>query len=260
MHHSQIGLAALIGLLALPASAGNTEDEAIATDRPDFVESAQVVGKGRVQLETSWEGSRAREDGRRVRERATPSLLRIGVAEDWELRVETDGRMRLNVQGSAPVAGWADSAIGLKWHVADGEGSRPDVALLLHLDLDSGSGPWRGDGRRPSLRVTAEWEGEGGLGLGCMAGLVREREGGASYLSGLYGVVLGKTLSPQWRGFVELAQEQIALSRRGLTQASLDLGLAYQPHKDVQLDTALKYGLNRNTPDLRWTVGLSLRY
>ena len=63
-------LAAACGSLPLAATAG--DDDMISTDRPDFVESSQVVGRGRLQLETSvqWE----RDHG--VRTLTTPTLLR----------------------------------------------------------------------------------------------------------------------------------------------------------------------------------------
>jgi hypothetical protein len=38
-----------------------------------------------------------------------------------------------------------------------------------------------------------------------------------------------------------------------------DAGLTYLLNKDVQLDAALVRGLNRRTPDLGLTFGLSLR-
>ena len=40
-------------LMAAVAPAHAAADDAIATDRPDFVESSNVVGKGRMQVETS---------------------------------------------------------------------------------------------------------------------------------------------------------------------------------------------------------------
>ena len=67
----------------------------VIPDRPDFVESSDVVGKGRVQLETSVAWERDRAGAVKTRLASTPTLLRIGTGEDWELRFETDGRLRL---------------------------------------------------------------------------------------------------------------------------------------------------------------------
>src|SRR5882672_7148159 len=82
------GVTLLLALAAPPLRA----DE-INTDRPDFVESSAVVGRGRFQLETSVAGERDNAGGLRLRTLSTPTLLRLGVSENIELRVESDGAM-----------------------------------------------------------------------------------------------------------------------------------------------------------------------
>ena len=140
-------LVALLLMLPGPASAGE-DDDGIVTDRPDFVESSNVVGKGRFQVETSVAVERDKADGVKLRTVSTPTLLRFGVAEDWELRVETDGRLRATADNPATgqrlrESGYADTAVGVKWHMVDDEGARPSMGLLAHWDLDTGSAPFR---------------------------------------------------------------------------------------------------------------------
>lgn len=260
-------LALLYGLLALAlAGACRADDEPIATDRPDFVESSDVVGKGRLQLETSLAWERDRQGGIKTRLASTPTLLRIGFADDWELRLETDGRLRLRTDAPGAVArenGWADLAVGVKWHQRDGdeEAATPGLAWLAHLDLDSGSGAFRGQGVRPSLRLVAEWALPGGWSVGVMPGLYRDRDDDGRHFTGaiLAGVV-GKSINERLRAFVELAGQQLASSRHGGSLVTLDLGIAYLLDRNLQLDTAVSRGLNRNAPDLSWTVGLSARF
>lgn len=240
-------------------------DEAIVTDRPDFVESSLVVGKGRLQIETSLLLERDRQPQGRARSVSTPTLLRIGVSETLELRAETDGRIRARQPDAAGGAtrralGYADTALGLKWHALDAQGNRPSVGVLLHADLDSGSRAFRGDGVRPSLRVAAEWDLPRDWSLGVMPGIGQERdEDGRRYRYGSLGVVLGKELREGLRGFVELALPQIARASHGGTQASIDLGAAWLLSRDCQLDAMFSRGLNGRTPDTALTVGLSFR-
>ena len=164
--------ALLQGLLAVAMAApALADDDAIATDRPDFVESSDVVGKGRVQLETSVAWERDRAGAVKTRLASTPTLLRIGTGEDWELRFETDGRLRLRTDEAGVTTrqnGWSDLSVGVKWHQRDGneEAGTPGLGWLLHVDVDSGSGAFRGQGLRPSLRFVAEWEFAGGWSLG----------------------------------------------------------------------------------------------
>jgi hypothetical protein len=259
--------AAILCCLAAPGARAG-DNEPISTDRPDFVESSQVVGKGRVQLETSlqWERGGDALDSRTL---STPSLLRIGLGESSELRIETDGRNRIHATdpatgGRATMAGYADTALGIKWHLADqqGEGihAAPSLGVLLHADLPSGSRELRGHGVRPSLRLAAEWELADGYSFGVMPGLaVESDDDGKRYGYGILAATLGKELNERVRGFVEVAMPQIARASHGGTQASFDTGLAYLVNKDCQVDVSVVRGLNRRSPDLSLAFGLSLR-
>ena len=263
------GLAkALLLSVVLPLAAHAAEPpeaDKIVTDRPDFVESSDVVGKGRFQLETSVQLERNKEDGLRERGLSTPTLLRFGVAETLELRVETDGRLISRSEATADGShrterGYADTSLGLKWHARDEDGAMPSLGLLAHVDLDSGSAAFRGNGKRPSLRVVAEWDLPDDFALGVMPGLVRDRgDDGRRFTAAILGVVLGKEWSPRWRSFVEVAAPQITRARNGGNVVTLDVGGAYLLTPLCQIDSAIMRGLNRNTTDWSWTIGLSVK-
>ena len=252
-------------LLMLPAFAIAAEDE-IATDRPDFVESSNVVGKGRFQIETSFAADRNKADGFKDKAYATPTLLRYGVGDDWELRLETAGRIRATSTDTASGArftdsGYGDVSLGVKWHVADEQGARPSVGLLAHVDMDTGSAPFRAQGTGYSLRLVAEWELANDFSLGIMPGIASQvNDDGDRYTGGIFGIVMGKGWTDQFRSFVEYSSEQIAHVRDGGTSSSLNAGVAYLLTNTVQLDTALSRGLNSRTPDWSWTVGLSIKF
>lgn len=252
--------------LALGVGAARADDDAIATDRPDFVESSDVVGKGRFQLETSLAWERDRAGGVKARLASTPTLLRIGAGEDWELRFETDGRLRQRIDEAGAVTrqnGWSDLSIGVKWHQRDGneEAGTPGLGWLLHVDVDSGSSAFRGQGLRPSLRFVAEWEFAGGWSLGVMPGVYRDRdEDGRHFAGGILAATLGKSLTDRLRGFVEVSGQQLAASKHGGSVVTFDTGLAYLLDRDLQVDVAMSRGINKNAPDLAWTVGVSARF
>lgn len=249
--------AALVG----PAMAG----EEIITDRPDVSESSEVVGKGHYQVETSLVSQRDDVAGTRLHVVNTPTLLRIGIAEKFELRVETDGYTRLRADGAAPrrASGMADTALGIKWHMQDGDDDDfvPSVAWLLHADFATGARAFRGQGLRPSLRMVAEWELPQGWSVGAMPGVFSEKsESGERYTAGLLALVLGKEFNQQWRGFVEFSADQIASARHGGNVNSWDAGVAYLVNKDVQLDFSISRGISQSAADASWAVGLSARY
>lgn len=250
---------AVAALASGHASAG---DDAIATDRPDFVESSNVVGKGRLQVETSMALDRSAQDGVRVRVVSTPTLLRYGVSDTVELRLETDGAVRQRVRGAGTGnqtdSGFADTSLGVKWHALDAIGSAPSVGVLLHADLASGSSSLRGSGVRPSARVVAEWEFDGGYSAGVMPGIGYERDGNGTTF-GIFGLVLGKAWTDRTRSFVEISSPRIARTSDGGTEAIISTGLAYLVSDNVQIDTAVSRGLNSRSPDLSLTIGLSFK-
>lgn len=246
------------------ANAHAADDDTITTDRPGVAESSQVVGKGRVQLETSVQWERLRSDDEHSRTLSTPTLLRIGLGESSELRIETDGRSIIhdNTPGAAPVttAGWADTEVGFKWHLADAQGTRPSLGVLLHAALPSGSEALRGHGLRPSLRLSAEWELADGYALGLMPGVGSDSDdNGQRYGYGVLAANLGKDFGEHAHGFVELAAPQVARAAHGGIQLLADAGVTYALNKDCQVDVAVTHGLNRRTPDLGLAFGLSVR-
>jgi hypothetical protein len=257
---------ALAGLvLACAGAHAQEKDEPIKADRPDFVEASETVGKGRFQVETSFLSERERNAEERERTYSMPTLLRFGLGEDLELRVETEGRTVQHTWEKesgerSTSAGYADTSIGLLWHVQDGDGMRPSVGVLVDAELPTGSKRLRGKGLRPSLRVVGEWELPGEMELGLMPGIAVERqEDTGRYTYGLFGVVLEKEFNRRLRGFAEVAMPQIASSRHGGTQASVGIGAAYLLSNDCQIDTLFSRGLNHRTPYASWTVGLSFR-
>lgn len=254
--------AALAASLLAILSPAQAADDTIATDRPDFVESSNVVGKDRFQVETSLLLERDRSAAGRERSFATPTLLRYGIGETFELRFETDGRIDASSTiGSArsSARGYGDASLGVKWHARDAAGALPSLGVLLHADLASGSRAFRGSGVRPSLRVVGEWELTNDMSLGVMPGIGIDRGDAGRYRHGILGVVVGKAINPRLRGFVEVAMPHIARSAHGGTQATLDLGGAYLLSDTVQLDAMFAHGLNSRTPDAAFTVGLSFK-
>lgn len=251
-----IVLASCLTLFGI-ASLAHAEEDPIATDRPDFVESSLTVGDRRLQVETSvaWE-----RDGD-VDGYSTPTLFRYGLGPTWELRLETDGWQQFDAPGGADVSGFADVSLGIKHHLASSDDGSASLAWLLHVDLPSGARALRGHGARPSFRLVAEWDLSETLSAGVMPGVIWDDDGdGHRYAAGIFGVVVGKAWTEHSRSFVELALPQIANSDDGGTIALLDVGSAWLLSNDVQLDAVYSYGLNDRSPDHALGVGLSLRF
>jgi hypothetical protein len=256
----RICIAAFAFLVFIPAIA--EEGEPLVTDRPDFVEASTTVGRGVFQFETSVGFESTDHAGPDVDTWTTPTLLRYGILDNWELRLETAGATRQEIDGDSE-SGLSDIALGAKWHALDGEpgGAMPSIGLLFHLDLETGSDEFAGDGVRPSLRAVAEWELGERTALGAMAGAIYENDaGGDRFLGGIFGLVVGYSFTERFRGFAEYAAPMIASTDNGGNEAAWDTGVAYLINNDWQVDTALSFGANDNSADVFWTVGLSGRF
>jgi hypothetical protein len=262
----------LTGLAGLFLAAGahaqsSGDDDSIEADRPSFAESSKTVDKGRVQLEIGAQWERKRDDESHQRTLYSPTLLRIGLGESAELRIETDGRKRIHEVDMdsgerTTTAGYADTSIGFKWHLADQQGAMPSLALLGDLELPTGSRALRGRGARPAVYLPAEWELGQGWSVEFMPGIgidSDEDHGNTRYGYGFLAASLNRQLGERLQGFVELAAPQIARAAHGGTQLAVDAGVAWLLTKNCQLDAFVIGGLNRRTPDLGIGFGLSIR-
>jgi len=257
--------AALLALACSAQPAHAADDDAINPDRPNIANSSQVVGEGRVQLEIGANWDRQRSDQPHLRSLTTPALLRIGVGDTTELRVENDGRSVEHEFDPATGAhttgaGWHDTSIGFKWHFADGEGAHPALGLIGKVALPSGSAAMRGKGLSPQVVLAAEWDLPKGWSLAVSPGAGRDvDDNGAHYGYGILAASLGKKLTERTQGFLEVAAPQIASASHGGKQTQVDMGVSWLLNKNCLIDAMVVRGLNSNTPQLGLAFGLSMR-
>ena len=255
--------AAVLITLILAVVPGTALSQSIGTDRPDFVESSSTVGKGSVQVEGSVAFDETEISGTEVGNWTTPILFRVGIADAWELRLESDWFIRSTLEegeGSPELTtnGVSDFAVGVKWaFFAPERGSAPAMAALVHADLPTGSDDFRGSGARPSLRLVAEWALEGDWGIGVMPGILYDRDDGRRFVSGIFGAVVGKGLTDSLRAFVEIAFEQITEDQYGGNVGFVDFGGTFLLNPRWQLDAAAAVGVTDQAPDFGFTLGLS---
>jgi hypothetical protein len=236
----------------------------IDTDGPDFVDSSEAVGLGRFQYEAELASVWDRRNASHTTRTATPLLLRYGVTETLEIRLDTEGHVRQSgdTQPDA-LSGTGETALGVKWHSQDGDESRgiPSVSWILDVAMPWGSKGLAGRGTRPSLRSVVTWELPHDLALGIMPGLKSDTgEDGHRFTSGIFGAVLNKKMNENFRAFVEVSTPQLARSRNGGVLANWDLGAAYLLTNDTQLGVRSGIAANHNTPTSYLLVELAQRF
>jgi hypothetical protein len=254
---------ALALLVVAAPGDGWAEDEGeISTDRPDFVESSEVVPH--VQVETGFNSSLDKHGSVQTRTLTTPTLVRAALSRTFELRLETDGftDAKTTDGASASAQGMADTSIGIKWHFQDGEeGGPPSAAWLADIEAPSGSAAFRGVGWRPSVRLVVEWTLPEEFSIGLMPGLKLDRtDDGHEFANGLLAVVVGNGFAPHWDAFVELAAQQIVARRYGGNIVTFDAGIAHRLTPDFQIDASLFIGLTDAAPAVQWGLGASFRF
>jgi len=232
-------------------------DEGIITERPSFVDSSQTMGLGQLQIET---GVQDEKDHGSVNTWTIPTLLRCGLAEDWEMRFENDVYQRSNAETSHYVDGWSNLVVGVKHHIGGDQDGGVASAWFAEVELPTGDTPFRGRGARPSARWVTEWDLPANYSFAVMPGLKYDSGDNGRFVSGSFGATLSKNFSEATQAFVELASQQIAKSADGGTQVSFDAGIQYRIGKNVQIDSAIFFGLNGRTPDTTATVGVSTRW
>lgn len=247
-------------LLASLAQPSRTAAQ-IVTDRPDFVESSATVGHRALQIETSFAYEAEGPSPLRSASWSTPTLLRLGIGDRFEVRLESDLLIRdVSAAAVEDANGFADTSLGFKWQALRARGRIPSTALLFHADFPSGSPSLRGHGIRPSLRAVTEMELRAGFGAGLMPGLVLIADEEGRHLAGILGFVVAKALSPSVRLFGEIALERWAPEETGEREGTWNGGLAWVVTENLQLDLAASLGATRSAPDLGFTVGLSRRF
>ena len=254
--------------LAVYAAADHARaGEPIDTDGPDFVESSEVVGKGRFQFEADVVSERGRRDPVHRTTLSTPTLFKLGVTDTVELRLETAGWMRVTtspVGGASTVeTGIGDTAFGAKWHTQDRDAAAgtPAVSWILQFEAPTGSDGFKGHGIRPSLRSVITWDLPHDFALGLMPGLKYDAApDGHRFVSGIFGAVLNKRWTETLRTFVESSSPQIAKSQDGGVLRSWDVGAAYLITNDRHIGFRAGFAANRNTPNRQLLFELAGRF
>lgn len=122
----------------------------LVTDRPDFTEATDVVGRGVLQLEGGFtldrEGS--------VRHFSGPELLlRLGLSKRFELRFATDGFDANEAVGQNWRSGHSDAEIGFKLNFWKQGHYRPAFSIVPNLSIPVGSAAFSSGGYDPTLKL-----------------------------------------------------------------------------------------------------------
>lgn len=243
---------AVLGLGSSPGAASAQAPE-LVTDRPDQTESATVVPRGLVQVETGFLA--ARDDG--VGAFDVPgTLARIGLGARTELRVGHAG-----VTGSMQRYGAGDSAIGAKVNLIEASGGwTPELAIIGGLSLPTGHDGFTSGGVDPSFIAAFAHELSPRLSLGYNVGAAWESSPVETdrEASLLYSLALGMGVTERLGVFLEVFGDR-RMHADTATGVSIDGGLTFLLTGTVQYDLYVGRGIHGPTADTFVGTGLSFR-
>jgi hypothetical protein len=256
--------ASLAAIAAVALSTGTASElfgeEPLVTDRPDFTESSSTVGKGHVQLEGGVTTAELDETTRVTT--AGELLVRWGLTDRLEARFLLP-TYAWESNGGPDVAGFVDSAIGIKYQLKTPHGGGVidglEASLIASTTLPTASGDFDSSKLQPVAVAAVSWELGRTTGLGMNFGIARPADDGDRFTSAWVSAALGVGLSDASSVFFELYgfdREEA----RGPNTLTFQTGLVHLLSDDLQLDLRLARRLSDDGPDLLIGAGVSWRW
>ena len=233
----------------------------IQPDRPELTESAKLVPRGAVQMESGLAFSRERRAGRATEETFEAGAdFRIGVTRNVELNLGWEPLVR--VRGAEDDTGIGDVTLGVRYRFVEGFEDvtwPPHLAVKVFAKLPAAEEPL-GTGRPDfgvlllaSFELPYEFELEVNLGA---AAVGQTRPNG--YLAmGIATASLSRDLAPSLLGFLELLFNTRD-ERDGREQLSAQIGLVYRLTREIAVDAGFQTSLVGQAPDYVVRTGLSV--
>lgn len=238
----------------LPAAAQSAAPAALdtpelITDRPDFTESSQVIGRGWFQFESgmSYEG-----EGRDVRSFSAPgALLRIGLGRHTELRLGGEGLLSERA-GGVRTSGGSDLEIGAKTQLLFQDRSGVDLAVLPMVSLPTGADGFSSGGVDPTLKITWGRDLAAGFGLTGNVNVSSLTDGGQRFHQEAVSVSVGHDLVAGWGAYAE-AYGFNRLAPGESAAWTVNGGVSHPVGARFQFDIEAGHGVTAAAPD--WFVG-----
>ena len=207
------------------------------------------------------------------KERAVVSVLRESVvsrvmATSWRLNLGAPAVPRATAIVSRPVpndlyddapapsAEAIDLSLGARWRVVHGDANSHVPSAAWMPDLQAADA--HNAALRPTMSLSGEWALPNDFSLGVMPGMAVDYSvQGRRQSTGTFAVTLGKTWSPQWRTFVDMARDRMASMQMSGVSTSVDAGITFVATPTTQIDFAVTRGLSDTAPPFQAGLGVS---
>src|SRR6185295_18770407 len=183
------------------------ENDLIDADRPGIADGSSVVGARRVQVESGLQ----EEFHRRVHLLFVPALIRLGISDRLEFRVEGNTFTETSDTDTAGVtrhvSGLAPLSFGLKYHIADSEAGHPSLGVIVRVFPAWGTSDFHTHHVTGDLRLAADWAFAPQLKLSLNPNVgvgLYEDSHGNTFATGLFALTLNYLPSKRLNPFIDV--------------------------------------------------------
>ena len=238
----------------------------INPDRPGIADGSRVIASGQWQFEVGFQNELRRpEPGVRTVTMFAPTLIRFGIAKQFEARMETNSIASIQTHGAGlPITratGYSPVSIGAKYQIYDSGGDgRRSFGLIARLFPPTGSSEFRNSRSTSDVRLAVDWDYAPKISLTPNLGVGLEHgDQRRTFAAALGALTLNYLPTERINPFVDIGtQDPEAVN--GAMAIIVDAGLACIIGSDVQLDLSAGRGIRGSSPPQPFVaVGLSLR-
>jgi len=236
------------------------EYDAIITDRPDQTESAALVPKRFLQVETGAFYETLELNNIKTKTTVfNTTLLRYGLLDNLELRVGfSNSEVKQEFRGNNLndiTSGFSPLAIGVKIGVTEEKGLLPEIAFLSHINFPFlASQDFKTKSTGIDFRFSFAHTLSEKSSLGYNMGMAWDGE--ITTANYVYTIAYGYSISNNVGAFIEIYGD---LPEDSHFNHFWDTGLTYLISDNIQLDVSGGTGLSKNIQDLYLSAGISFR-
>ena len=194
-----------------------------------------------------------------------PTLLRVGIGQKWEARIESDvyaWMRQTGPDGMERAQAYAPASLGFKHHFLDADGSaRPSLGAIVRVFPPSGSNSLRARRTTADVRLAADWELSARWSFNPNVGwAVDEDDQGRRFSAALMAMTLSYRPVRALELFVDTGMRRPE-AKGGRSAVIYDAGLAYRMSRNVQVDLSVgARGRGSSPPRNFVAAGVSLRF
>jgi hypothetical protein len=201
----------------------------ISTDRPDQTESAVVLSKGQIQIESGilFEESQSNIN----------TLFRIGIIEGIEIRINSNYLINDELSFMKK-SSFSDFEVGAKFRIFDKNQNNTKVAFLSHLSIPSAIEVFSNNvyGLLSRLNVSHDLNNESQIGYNLGYNKFKKIDG-----QFVYTIVYGRSLD-SFGIFFEIFGDD----SKNSSNINFDSGITYLLDNKKQLDLSIGKGINND--------------